>query len=178
MKLLLTLLTYPIKVRAGKLRPKVQILNTSLFIIIKLLYFLLAICGYSRHQPMMGQGHGVRLYYGTVFLTQLLKKPRINSEKPINKAITSPQNSLTVKFIRHNIGPVLTAEWPVIDNISPFLRRSLIPSETVSLIPKQLYCTFLLSLSSLIKHKWRSLSRAFLQLNEIFRNTFLIAYHC
>ena len=127
---------------------------------------------------MMGQGHGVKLYYGTVFMTQLLKKPRINSEKPINKAITSPQNSLTVKFIRHNIGPVLTSEWPVIDNISPFLRRSLIPSETVSLIPKQLYCTFLLSLSSLIKHKWRSLSRAFLQLNEIFRNTFLIAYHC
>ena len=65
------------------------------------------------------------------FLTQLLKKPRINSEKPINKAIASPQNSLTVKFIRHNIGPVLTSEWPVIDNISPFLRRSLIPSETV-----------------------------------------------
>ena len=125
-----------------------------------------------------GQGHGVELYYGTVFLTQLLKKPRINSEKPINKAIASPQNSLTVKFIRHNIGPVLTSEWPVIDNISPFLRRSLIPSETVWLIPKQLYCTFLLSLSSLIKHKWRSLSRAFLQLNEIFRNIFLIAYHC
>ena len=49
MKLLLTLLTYPIKVRAGMLRPKVQILNTSLFILIKLLYFLLAICGYSRH---------------------------------------------------------------------------------------------------------------------------------
>lgn len=92
---------------------------------------------------MMGQGHGVELYYETVFLTQLLKKPRINSEKPINKAIASPQNSLTVKFIRHNIGPVLTSEWPVIDNISPFLRRSLIPSETVWLIPKQLYCTFL-----------------------------------
>ena len=77
------------------------------------------------------------------FFTQLLKKPRINSEKPINKAIASPQNSLIVKFIRRNIGPVLTSEWPVIDNISPFLRRSLIPSETVWLIPKQLYCTFL-----------------------------------
>ena len=143
MKLLLTLLTYPIKVRAGMLRPKVQILNTSLFTTIKLLYFPLAICGYPRHWPVMGQGHGVELYYGTVFLTQLLKKPRINSEKPINKAIASPQNSLIVKFIRRNIGPVLTSEWPVIDNISPFLRRSLIPSETVWLIPKQLYCTFL-----------------------------------
>ena len=77
------------------------------------------------------------------FFTHLLKKPRINSEKPINKAIASPQNSLIVKFIRRNIGPVLTSEWPVIDNISPFLRRSLIPSETVWLIPKQLYCTFL-----------------------------------
>ena len=49
------------------LRPKVQILNTSLFIIIKLLYFLLATCGYSRHWPVMGQGHSVELYYGTVF---------------------------------------------------------------------------------------------------------------
>ena len=128
---------------------------------------------------MMGQGHGVELYYGTVFLTQLLKKPPINSEKPINKAIASPQNSLTVKFIRHNIGPVLTSEWPVIDNnISSFLRRSLIPSETVWLIVKQLYCTFLSSLLSLRKHKWRSLTCALLQINEIFRNTFLIAYHC
>ena len=125
-----------------------------------------------------GSGSRCRTVLWDCFLTQLLKKPRTNPEKPINKAIASPQNSLTVKFIRHNIGPVLTSEWPVIDNISPFLRRSLIPSETVWLIPKQLYCTFLLSLSSLIKHKWRSLSRAFLQLNEIFRNTFLIAYHC
>lgn len=95
------------------------------------------------------------------FLTQLLKKPRIKTEKPINKAITSPQNGLIVKFIRHNIGPVLTSEWPVNNNISPFLRRSFIPSETVWLIPKQLCCTFLSSLSSLIKHKWRSLSCAF-----------------
>ena len=155
------------------LRPKVQILNTSLFTTIKLLYFPLAICGYPRHWPVMGQGHGVELYYGTVFLTQLLKKPRISSEKPINKAITSPQNSLTVKFIRHNIGPVLTSEWPIDNNISSFLRRSLIPSETVWLIAKQLYCTFLSSLLSLRKHKWRSLTCALLQINEIFRKTFL-----
>lgn len=125
-----------------------------------------------------GSGSRCRTVLWDCFLTQLLKKPRTNPEKPINKAIASPQNSLTVKFIRHNIGPVLTSEWPVKDNISPFLRRSLIPSETVWLIPKQLYCTFLLSLSSLIKHKWRSLSCAFLQINEIFRNFFLIAYHC
>lgn len=126
-----------------------------------------------------GSGSRCRTVLWDCFLTQLLKKPRINSEKPINKAITSPQNSLTVKFIRHNIGPVLTSEWPVIDNnISSFLRRSLIPSETVWLIVKQLYCTFLSSLLSLRKHKWRSLTCALLQINEIFRNTFLIAYHC
>ena len=82
---------YPIKVRAGMLRPKVQILNTSLFTTIKLLYFLLAICGYPRHWPVMGQGL-VELYYGTVFLTQLLKKPRISTEKPINKTTVSWKN--------------------------------------------------------------------------------------
>ena len=84
-----------------------------------LLYFLLAICDYPRHWPVMGQGR-VELYYVTVFLTKLLKKPRINTEKPIKKVIASPQNSLMVKFIRHNTGPVLTSEWPIGNNISPF----------------------------------------------------------
>ena len=113
------------KVRAGMLRPKVQILNTSLFTTIKLLYLLSAIFDYPRHRPVMSQGHGVQLYYGTVFLAQLLKKPRINTEKPINKGIASPENSLMVKFIRHNIGPVLTSEWPVGNNISPFLIKEV-----------------------------------------------------
>lgn len=127
------------------LRPQVQILNTSLFTTIKLLYFPLVICGYPRHWPVMGQGHGVELYYGTVFLTQLLKNPRINTEKPVNKAIASPQNSLIVKFVRDNIGPVLTSEWPIDNNISPFLIKEVFYTSRNSLVDTQatlLYFSF------------------------------------
>lgn len=162
------------------LRPKVQILNTSLFTTIKLLQKAIGHLWLPSSLASYGSGSCRTLLWDS-FLTQLLKKLRINSEKPINKAIASPQNSLTVKFMRHNIGPLLTSEWPIDNNISPFLRRSFTRSETVWLIPKQLYCTFLSSLRSLMKHKWRSLSCAFfdfLQINEIFSNTFLIAYHC